>query len=322
MGHGSGDTTAGECDRMTGSTARSVFAGLLIFGLQLGLFSFPSTARPDIHLPQADGETLTLSAPAKRIITLAPNLAELVFAAGAGHHLQAVVEFSNFPEDVTLLPRIGDAFRIDVERIIALEPDLVLAWKSGNPQTALQKLRQLGLTVWEMEITRPAGIADAVENISIAAGTQSQGLPVASLLRKKLTRLQQQNSNKTAVEYFFQISARPLYTINGEHIISQGLALCGGENIFADLPILAPQVSRESVILANPRAMIATTVQGEPPSLEVWNDWPRLQAVQNESMLYLPADEISQATPRLLDSVELACKLLDEVRNTTQLVGK
>jgi len=307
---------------MTGYKARNVFAGLLIFGLQLSLSFFSRTAQSDIHVPQADGETLTLSAPAKRIITLAPNLAELVFAAGAGHHLQAVVEFSNFPTDVAQLPRVGDAFRIDIERIIELEPDLVLAWKSGNPQTALQKLRQLGLIVWEMEITRPSEIADAVENISVAAGTESQGRPAAGQLRNRLTRLQQKNSNKTAVEYFFQISARPLYTVNGQHIISQSLALCGGENVFSDLPALAPQVSRESVILANPRAMIATTVQGEPPSLEVWKDWPRLQAVQNKTMLYLPADEISQATPRLLDSIELACKLLDEVRNTTQLVGK
>jgi len=305
---------------MTAARTRNGFAGLFVFGLQLGLFLYSDTALPDIQLPQADGQTLILSAPANRIITLAPNLAELVFAAGAGEHLKAVVEFSNFPADVAQLPRVGDAFRIDIERIIELEPDLVIAWKSGNPQTALQKLRQLGLSVWEMEITRPTGVADAVEHISIAAGTQSHGLAVARQLRNKLIRLQQQNTEKKEVDYFFQISARPLYTVNGQHIISQSLALCRGVNIFSDLPILAPQVSRESVILANPRAMIATEVGGKPPSLENWKDWPQLEAVQNKSLLYLPADEISQATPRLLDSIELACKLIDKVRGTTQVM--
>jgi iron complex transport system substrate-binding protein len=303
---------------MTGAKARRLFACLVCFGLPLTQVLLSGTVLADIRLPQANGETLTLSAPAERIITLAPNLAELVFAAGAGSHLQAVVEYSNFPAKVAQLPRVGDAFRIDLERIFELEPDLIIAWTSGNPQTALQKLEQLGFTVWRIEITRPDEIADTLENISRAAGTEIHGLSAARQLRKKLARLQQENIKKTPVEYFFQISARPLYTINGQHIISRSLAICGGENVFSDLPALAPQVSRESVILANPQAMIATEIRGEPPSLEVWQEWPRLQAVQDKTLLYLPADEISQATPRLLDSIDLACKLLDKVRLTTQ----
>jgi iron complex transport system substrate-binding protein len=113
-----------------------------------------------------------------------------------------------------------------------------------------------------------------------------------------------------------------LYTINGQHIISRSLEICGGFNIFSDLQTLAPQISRESVILANPQAMIAPEISGSPPALDVWQDWPRLQAVQNKTMLYLPADEISQATPRLLDSIDLACKLLDGIRRTAQQVKK
>ncbi len=305
---------------MTGHPARAAVSRFIttlfiFFGLITAATTFA-----DITLPQADGEPLVLSTPAKRIITLAPNLAELVFAAGAGERLIAVVEYSNFPAQVAQIPRIGDAFRIDLERIIELEPDLVIAWRSGNPQTALQKLEQLGITVWQIEITRPEEIADAVENISHAAGTQSHGLAVARQLRSRFADLQQQNAGKTPVEYFYQIAPRPLYTINGKHIISRSLEVCGGHNIFADLPALAPQISRESVILANPQAMIAPEISGEPQALAVWQDWPRLYAVQNRTMLYLPADEISQATPRLLDSIDLACKLLDKVRAATQQV--
>lgn len=289
--------------------SRVLNALFVLFGLITTQTSFA-----DIALPQANGETLILQVPAERIITLAPNLAELVFAAGAGDRLKAVVEYSNFPVQVTHIPRIGDAFRIDLESIIELEPDLVIAWKSGNPQTALQKLAQLGITVWQIEITRPEEIADAVENISRAAGTEAIGQDVAGRLRDKLALVQQQNANKAPVNYFYQIAPRPLYTINGQHIISRGLEVCGGINVFSELPTLAPQISRESVILANPQAMIAPEVSGDPPALGAWQDWPHLQAVQNKTMLYLPADEISQATPRLLDSIELACKLLDQVR--------
>ncbi len=280
------------------------------------------TAFAEIKLLQANGKTLSLPAPAKRIITLAPNLAELVFSAGAGDQLKAVVEYSNFPKQAAQIPRVGDAFRIDLERIIELDPDLVIAWKSGNPQTALQKLEQLGITVWQIEITRPQEIVDAVNNISRAAGTEAHGQPVALRLRNRLADLQLQNKGKAPVDYFYQIAPRPLYTINDQHLISISLEICGGHNVFSELPTLAPQISRESVILANPQAMIAPEIPGEPAALNIWHDWPHLQAVKNKTMLYLPADKISQATPRLLDSIELACKLLDEVRTVIKKVKK
>ena len=294
---------------------RILFTLSVFFGLGTAQLS-----SADINLLQANGEILTLPKPAARIITLAPNLTELVFAAGAGEQLKAVVEYSNFPAQVAQIPRVGDAFRIDLERIIELNPDLVIAWKSGNPQTALQKLQQLGITVWQIEITRPEEIADTVENISRAAGTEIVGKAKALQLRNMLAHLQRINADKTRVDYFYQIAPRPLYTINSQHIISHSLAICGGHNVFSELPMLAPQVSRESVIIADPQVMIAPETAGEAPALVTWQDWPQLQAVQNGTMFYLPADEISQATPRLLDSIELACKLLDKVRLTLNQV--
>ena len=328
MGHGIGHFIVGERDRMTGPSARNcepclgyrvhsplkplfafLLAGLMVLGPGVSRI-----ANADIQLLQANGETLTLAAPARRIITLAPNLAELVFAAGAGDHLLAVVEYSDFPEAVLHIPRVGNAFRIDLERIIELKPDLVIAWQSGNPQTALHKLDQLGITVWQLEITRPEEIADVVESISLAAGTQTQGRISATQLRGRLSVLSQENAGKPPIEFFYQVAARPLYTINDQHIISRSLEICGGHNVFARLQTLAPQISREAVILEDPQVMIAPEIQGTPPALQHWQEWSRLQAVQNNAMLYLPADAISRAGPRLLDSIELACKLLDEVR--------
>ena len=300
---------------MTGRPARNRTSRALLVIILLCSLATTQAAGAEITLSQANGETLTLPEPADRIITLAPNLAELMFAAGAGEHLKAVVEYSNFPAEVAQIPRVGDAFRIDLERIIQLDPDLVIAWASGNPQTALQKLQQLGIKVWQVEITRPKEIADIVESMSRAAGTQRKGEAMARQLRDQLADLKQQNAGKTPLDYFYQIAPRPLYTINAQHIISHSLAVCAGRNVFSDLPALAPQISRESVIMANPLVMIAPKTPDDPTALLTWQDWPQLQAVKNGNMLYLPADEISQATPRLLDSIDLACKLLDEVRN-------
>jgi iron complex transport system substrate-binding protein len=148
----------------------------------------------------------------------------------------------------------------------------------------------------------------------MAAGTGAQGRAVAEKLRDRLATLVQENAGKEPVDYFYQIASKPLYTVNGQHIISRSLEICGGHNVFSALPSLAPQVSHESVILADPQALIAPQVPGEPPALEHWNEWPGLQAVSNKSLLYLPADDISRAAPRLLNSIEVACKLLDKVR--------
>lgn len=301
---------------MTGRRSRAGFSRILFI---LGLLCSAGAVQvssASITLSQADGESFSLDGPAERIVTLAPNLAELVFAAGAGDHLKAVVEYSNFPPEAASIPRVGDAFRIDLERIVELNPDLVIAWRSGNPQTALEKLQQLGIQVWQVEITTPGQIADVVESIARAAGTGSAGQTTAARLRDRLAALQEQNADKTSLDYFYQISPHPLYTINGQHIISRSLAICGAYNVFSELPALAPSVSREAVIMADPQVMIAPEIPGEPPALQDWQDWPRLKAVQNGAMLYLPVDEISQATPRLLDSVELACKYFDDVRSS------
>jgi iron complex transport system substrate-binding protein len=271
-----------------------------------------------IYLPHADGGALRLPAQAERIVTLAPNLTEMVFAAGAGDRLVGVVEYSNFPTEAQQLPRVGDAFRIDLERVITLKPDLVIAWKSGNPQAAVKKLEDLGLKVWRTEMSRLDEIADMLEHIALATGNSGYGQAMAKDFRNRLVRMRHDHADKSAVRYFFQISARPLYTISGDHIISRGLEICGGRNVFSELPTLAPQVTRESVIQANPHALISTTISDEAPSLDVWLEWPHLQAVKNDHLFYLPADEVSQATPRLLDSIDLACKLMDDVRTTTQ----
>jgi len=284
----------------------AVLAGLLVIQI----------SEADISLPQANGETLVLPGPAQRIITLAPNLAEILFAAGAGERLKAVVEYSNFPEQVLDIQRVGDAFRIDLERIVALEPDLVIAWSSGNPQSALKKLEQLGIKVWQIEITRPEQIAEAVENMSIATGMENVGKAEAKRLISELERLKSNNLNKAPVRYFYQVASHPLYTINGQHIISRGLELCGGQNVFSSLPALAPQVSHESVILADPKVLISAQDREKQRALEIWNDWPHLQAVAHGNIFYLPADQISQATPRFLDSIALACRFLDDVRST------
>lgn len=279
------------------------------------LLAFSMQSLAAIKLPQADGSSLELDAPAERLITLSPHLAELVFAAGAGKNLVATVAYSEYPKAAASLPRVGDAFRTDVERVLALSPDLVIAWDSGNPRQAVAQLVSLGIPVWSVEIREPAEIAEVMRAIGEASGTAAEANVAAADFQRKLNQLSRRYSSRQTLNYFYQVDDKPLYTINGKHLISKGLSLCGGHNIFHDLPGLAFQVTHESVIVADPVAMFAPVQEHEPNPLDLWLDWPGMQAVGAKALFTLPADKISQATPRLLDALEIACSALDNLRS-------
>ena len=264
----------------------------------------------EILLTQADGAELRLEKPAERVVTLSPHLAELAYAAGAGDTLLATVEYSSYPDDAAALPRVGDAFRLDLETIITLRPDLVIAWDSGNPKAAIEQMNALGLAVWTIEIREPEEIGHALAEIGRATGNESRAKKAAQSFVHRLGQLEKRYASARPLRYFYQVDPQPLFTINGEHLISKGLSLCGGENIFADEPALAFQVAHESVIIANPDALIAPTLPGAPDPLERWKEWPGMQAVNDGALITLNADKISRATPRWLDAIESACTLL------------
>jgi iron complex transport system substrate-binding protein len=278
------------------------------------LLALPLAVPADVLLPQPDGGALSLPEPARRIVTLAPHLAEGLFAAGGGRQVIATVEYSEFPAAAADIPRIGDAFRLDIERIVALRPDLVIAWESGNPRPAIKQLHELGLAVWSVEIREPDEIPAYIEAVGRASGHREQAQIEAERLRRQLAEIEQRYAEAEPVRYFYQVDAKPLFTINGQHLISRGLALCGGVNIFADETGLAFQVARESVIVANPEAMLAPRLPGAADPLAAWRDWPGLSAVEHDALFLLSADEISRATPRFLDSLGAACKLLQDLR--------
>lgn len=291
--------------------------GSISFRLALLLVLFtcsPSTVAEEISLSQADGSRLILAGPSRRIVTLSPHLTELVYAAGAGDRLVATVEYSEYPAAALEIPRIGDAFRLDIERIVSLHPDLVIAWDSGNPRPAMAQLRSLGVSVWAVEIRIPGEIADTLEYIGTATGLGQTANLRAEGFRQRLDDLSRQYQGVESLDYFYQVGARPLFTLNGSHLVSKGLSLCGGHNVFDQEPGLAFQVGYESVIIANPDALFAPYLEGDADPLAAWREWPAMRAVQQNALFLLPADSISRATPRFLDSLEYACKLLHSLR--------
>ena len=255
----------------------------------------------------------TNSEPAHRIIALSPHLAELVFAVGAGDRLIGVSAYTDFPEAAAKLPVVGDAFMLDLERLIVLQPDLLLAWQSGMPAHVLDELRSQG---YRLEVIRTMSLTDipaALRRIGELTGHSTTANMQADRFVAGLDSLAALASDAAPIRVFYQVSIRPLYTINGEHYVSQLIEICGGRNIFADLGKLAPLIGVEAVLERDPEVMLAADDAG-PDAFSEWQRWPGITANRYGNQFLMPAAEIGRATPRLLDAGAAICSALEESR--------
>lgn len=273
------------------------------------LFSLPLPA--EVSVKDDSGRTIALSAPAQRIISLAPHVTEQLYAIGAGEQIVGAVEYSDYPQAAAALPRVGGYSRLDLERILSFEPDLVVGWHSGNDPRQLERLEQLGLTVYRSEPRELRDIAVSMRRLGVLSGRAEQAAAEAESFVQTLERLNAMNRGRPARRVFYQIWNRPLMTINGEHLISDVIRLCGGENVFADLPVLTPKISTEAVLAADPDVIIASGMgEARPEWLDEWRRWEQLSAVKNDRLAFIPPDLIQRATPRLLDGAERLCRML------------
>ncbi len=252
---------------------------------------------------------------ALRIVTLAPNLTELVYAAGAGAQLVGTVAYSDFPAAAAELPRIGDAFRFDYEALRLLQPDLILAWSSGNPRSAIDRLREQGYRVEEFEAQSLEDIAAQIERIGTLAGSAAMAGRAATKFRHDMRELQAAYQGRTTLRVFYQVSAQPYFTISGQHVIDELIRLCGGSNVFAHLTAVAPAVSLESIILADPQVIVAPVVApGDQQWQQDWQRWQNVSAVRNRALQNVSADFLSRSTTRMLQGGRQLCAALDEAR--------
>jgi iron complex transport system substrate-binding protein len=278
------------------------------------------------------GRAFEAARPPQRIVTLAPSLTELVFAVGAGTALVGVDQSSDFPPAALAIARIGDYARIDVERLVALKPDVVLAWRHGNPSRELAQLEALGLPLFHLEPRRLDDVPRALERLGALLGREVKGREAARALRAELERLRALHAGRAQVDVFYQVWRDPLLTLNHDHLVSDVIALCGGRNLFAGLPQLVPQLSIESVVAARPEAMLATRIQQqdgegarrEPddPGFAPWRRFGSMPAVQRRWMFTLPGDTISRQGPRIVQGARALCEALQTVRDERDLAAK
>ena len=281
----------------------------------LGLV-FCQTALADLAFRDDTGQEIRLKAPAKRIVALAPHIAESLFAAGAGSQIIGTVDYSDYPLEAKKIARVGGYSRVDLEAVAAMKPDLVIAWESGNNMTQVSKLRNLGLTVYVTQPNKLESVADQLERFGQLAGTEAVAKPAAERFRQRLEGLRKANAGKRSLRVFYQIWKSPLMTVGGPQIISDAIKLCGGENVFGQLRQMAPTVSVEAVLETNPDVIIATGMgDARPDWLGDWDKWTQMSAVKRKNLFHINPDIMQRHTPRILDGVEKLCTHLDNARS-------
>lgn len=259
------------------------------------------------------GNTVTVQKPALRVISLAPHITELLFAAGGGGHVVGVVSYSDFPEEAKKIPQVGSNRELDLERIIALKPDLVVVWRHGSSERQIDVVKQLGVPMFHSEPQKLEDIADNVAKLGQLMGTDAVAGPAAADLRKRIGGLRRRYANRPVVRTFYQVWDKPLYTLNGKQIVSDALRLCGGENVFAKLNVTAPVVSIEGVLQENPEAIFATAEKNYG-GVNLWKPYPNLAAVRNDNLFTIDGNLVNRAGPRMIAGAEQLCEKLEIAR--------
>jgi iron complex transport system substrate-binding protein len=287
--------------------------GLAALGAALA-FGASCSAVSAVTVTDDAGNVVTLARPAQRIVSLAPHATELLFAAGAGVRVVGVVAHSDWPREARALPGVGDANALDLERIVALAPDLVVAWPYTMP-SQLATLRGRGATIFVSDPKSIAGIARDVDALGVLAETTAVARPAADTLRARHGALAARHAGAPAITVFYEVWNDPLQTVGGRHLISEAITLCGGANVFAALTQPAPAISVEAVMAAAPEAIIAGSDDGRRPAwLDDWQRWRNVPAVRYGNLFVADGDLLHRSGPRFIDGVEALCAMLNHAR--------
>lgn len=257
--------------------------------------------------------------PAPRIVSLAPHLTELAFDAGIGDRLVGVVEWSDHPEAARRLPRIGDAFRFDLEAIVRLETSDALAWQDGTPAAAIDALEDLGIRVHSIRTRSLLEIGDALRRIGALGGRPEAGSAAAHRFVQQLEGLSRDRTVESGsastgppIPVLYQISERPLFTLGGHHVINEVFELCGATNVFADVDAAAMTIDFEAALARQPLAIIAGSDAAAPAVLDRWRDNGGTPASRCGHLLAVDPDLLVRPTPRILDGARRLCGWLDQ----------
>jgi iron complex transport system substrate-binding protein len=259
-----------------------------------------------------DGHVLELPAPAARIVSLSPGATAMLFAAGAGDRVVATPRFSDEPAAARRIARIGDAQNFDVERILALRPDAVVAWTGGTPSLALQRLERLGIRIYRHHVERLDDLPPSLRRLGALAGTAARADAAAAALATRIQVLRARSPGARRRSVLIQVWDRPVYTVGRAQLISDVVEACGYRNLFDDLAAPGPAVGVEAVIARDPDVILALAPDAAMARswLDGWRAFPSLRAVRRGQLLIDVDARLSRMGPDTVGAAEALCRQL------------
>jgi iron complex transport system substrate-binding protein len=275
--------------------------------LALAAWLFATHVHAALSVTDDSGATVTLDAPAQRVVSLAPHVTELLFAAGGGARVVGAVSYSDYPPQAKAIPRVGDNKALDLERIVAMKPDLI------------DRLRALHVPLYFSDPRKLEDIASTMDKLGTLLGTERVAALASGAFRRDLAALRARYAARPTVDVFYQVWDDPLMTLNGQSVVSEVIGVCGGRNVFAGLGEWVPTVSTEAVVAADPEVMVTAVVgetapAGRLPGLDGWRKWTGMTAVARGNLFGIDGDWINRPTARVLMGAEVMCRDLDVAR--------
>ncbi|MGR6501177.1 cobalamin-binding protein [Shewanella sp. Koi 1] len=254
-----------------------------------------------------------MAEPAKRIIALSPHAVEMLYAIGAGESIVAATDYADYPEAAKKIPSIGGYYGIQIERVLELNPDLIVVWDTGNKAEDINQLKSLGFKLYSSSPKMLEDVAKEIEELGALTGRTEQANQVAADYRTELLQLRSENAAKSEPKVFYQLWSTPLMTVAKNSWIQQIIGVCHGKNVFYDAASDYPQVSLENVLMTLPEVILQSEEEGNVKGVD-WSKWTEIPAVKNQHIYQLNADLLHRATPRALLGVKAVCDALDKAR--------
>ncbi|TDV47272.1 vitamin B12 transport system substrate-binding protein [Pseudomonas graminis] len=243
---------------------------------------------------------------AQRVVSFAPSLTEIVIELDAADLLVGVIDGGPRPEPVLGLPSVGRYGQLDIERLLSLQPDLLLLWPGSVSAAQRDQLKRLNIPTYTAEPHTLNKLADQIEQIGERLGRADRGRQVAADFRQRLAALRERYRRDVPLTVFYQVWDPPLYTVGGGQIISDALTVCGARNVYDDLKLPAPQVSLESVLQRDPDVILAS----DAALLPAWKTWSQLKAVKAGRLIAVPDKGLERASGQMVAAVAKVCSMI------------
>jgi iron complex transport system substrate-binding protein len=259
------------------------------------------------------GRKVELPQDPQRIVALAPSISEIIFALDQGSRLKGVTQYSDYPPQALQLPRVGSYVRLDLEKIVALKPDLCLATKDGNPKEIVDRLQSMQIPVYVVDPHDLATVIRTVEEIGNIINASEMANNLADEMRNRLERIRHRVAQtERRPRVFIQIGISPIISAGSQTFLHDLITMAGGLNVAAGYNAY-PRFSREQVLALSPDVIIITSMARQAVFLEIkaqWSRWPDLPAARDQRIFLVDSDVFDRPTPRLLDGLEILVKLI------------